>query len=246
MSQGVESGLPFDEPVASDQVTAASDQQPAASVQRAADVPAASAEPTPSVTALPFDDVEQIQMRRSVISRKPEAAAPPTVLPFDPVGSDAGAGDVQRATDMPDSGSEPAQPEPQRMDIFQALVAAGMVPKSSPPASSSPAPLGIQRSPSREAYLARRAQEIERQPNADPDPDSTAWIMESSRPVTPSRTASTDIRRAMTEDEVDQGPAQNDDDDDSEPQVDVNQLANDVMRILRDKLRSEKERLGKF
>src|SRR5690606_40856665 len=107
-------------------------------------------------------------------------------------------------------------------DLFQALVAAGMV--SRPPGGSTmptaQQPL-LQRSPSREAYLATMAQ---RQESAG--------------------AVSGPIQRALDM-ESEANPPAPEQEDEQAPEIDVNRLASDVMRMLRGKLRSEHERLSK-
>lgn len=196
-------------------------------VQRQADsvapAPAPEAAPKPS-TVLPFDDLDTAAVQPIPVHH----AAPPIVLPFDPV-SPAEAPAVQR-TAMPESddpfstpNTMPAGVPPEgRMDVFQALVAAGTV--SRPPGGSTmptaQQPL-LQRSPSREAYLATMAQ---RQESAG--------------------AVSGPIQRALDM-ESEANPPAPEQEDEQAPEIDVNRLASDVMRMLRGKLRSEHERLSK-
>ena len=154
----------------------------------------------------------------------------PASLSFDPV-APAEPIDIQRT-------SEPVSADPfstpgmmpagasagSQMDVFQALVAAGMVSRppggKAMPTAASAQPL-LQRSPSREAYLANMAQ---RQENAG--------------------AVSGPIQRALSEESAPEEPAQSTGEDEA-PEIDINQPASDVMRVLRGKLRSEHERLSK-
>jgi hypothetical protein len=175
---------------------------------------------------VPFDDLDTLQRRSSRIQRVPQPSAPPPVLPFDHLPS-AEESDIQRAaeSDGGEQGAATSEPPSPRLDVFQALVAAGMVPRP----SSMPAPPSVQRSPAREAYLAQRAQETERRPDSPLSaPFEVAQPPES-------------IQRIVSEDSVETSPQ-----DTSEPQIDVDHLARDVMQVLREKIRSERERRGKF
>lgn len=186
--------------------------------------------PTPAHDVLPFDNLDAIAAQRMPDEQRAVPPQPAT-LPFDPIVTQM-SGEVQRT-------AEPAPSEPfstpdtmpagasaeSRMDVFQALVAAGMVsrpPGGSPmPSASSRAQPLLQRSPSREAYLANMAQR-----------------QESAGAVTGP------IQRALSEESAPEVPTQGTNEDES-PEIDVNQLASDVMRVLRGKLRSEHERLSK-
>jgi len=203
----------------------------APAVQRQTDVAAHT--PAPQITshiptALPFDDLDTTAVQRIAI---PQAAqvSQPMALPFDPVVPEE-ASAIQR-TPSPDQPAGPFStpdtmpagvPAEGRMDVFQALVAAGMVSRppggSSMPAASQPL---LQRSPSREAYLANMAQ---RQESAG--------------------TVSGPIQRALSV-EAESNTSAPEAENDEAPEIDVNQLASDVMRVLRGKLRSEYERLSK-
>ena len=231
--------LPFDTPADAPEIDSALEpaafqslpQMPMPPVaQRQADV--VSTAPAPEVTAnvpaaLPFDDLDVIPVQRMPVQQAAQAQQS-AVLPFDPV-SPEGSPAIQRtaAPEPADPFSTPSTmpagvPADSRMDVFQALVAAGMVSRppggSTIPAASSP---HLQRSPSREAYLASMAQ---RQESAG--------------------AVSGPIQRALTVETESNSPAP-ESGDDGAPEIDVDQLASDVMRVLRGKLRSEHERLSK-
>jgi hypothetical protein len=199
-------------------------------VQRQAEIPISApavrtADALPA--ALPFDDLDTIAVQRVPVEQVAQLPQP-IILPFDPVAS-ADSPDIQRtpSPEPSDPFSTPSTmpagvPAEDRMDVFQALVAAGMVSRppggSTMPVASQPL---MQRSPSREAYLANMAQR-----------------QESAGAVTGP------IQRALGEDGTSNPPEPKTENDEA-PEINLDQLASDVMRVLRGKLRSEHERLSK-
>jgi hypothetical protein len=202
-------------------------------VQRQADIsmpgPVANTHAT-APAALPFDDLNAVAVHRMPVEQATRSPQP-AILPFDLL-APAESLDIQRTTEpeSADPFSTPSTmpagvPATDRMDVFQALVAAGMVSRppgghSMPAAASHAQPL-LQRSPSREAYLANMAQ---RQESAG--------------------AVSGPIQRALSE-ETESNSSAPDSGNHEAPEIDINQLASDVMRVLRGKLRSEHERLSK-
>jgi hypothetical protein len=214
------------------QLTVPSPVQP--SVQRQAEFTAPVPTPETTVsapTALPFDDLDTAALQRTQV-QKAVPPAQPSALPFDPVVPEQ-AHSIQRtpATEPADPFSMPdtmpaGVPADSRMDVFQALVAAGMVSRppggtTAIPARATPAQPLAQRSPSREAYLASMAQQQES-----------------------AGSVSGPIQRALSI-EAESNPPAPETESEETPEIDVDKLASDVMRVLRGKLRSEHERLSK-
>lgn len=181
----------------------------------------------PSVSQIPFDDLQTMSSRTSRVQRQVQAAEPPPVLPFDPLPS-ATADALQRETDesMSDAAPLSAGNAAQKMDVFQALVAAGMVPRpgSMPALPSSQST--VQRSPSRDAYLEQFAAR-----------ESGRDVQSISEPAP--------VQRAVNVEEMTTTISEPSQSQSQSSALDVDKLAADVMKVLRGKLRSEAERNSK-
>lgn len=220
--------LPFDAPTAPENAAPEAIQRTPA-VSSAPSVPTveASAAPMPvmdisateAAPALPFDALPVVTPTQSIQLQRQPTGEPAPALPFDNLEN---SGPLQRHADEDAAVSrDDGAGMPPKMDVFQALVAAGMVSRPIGDTGSNTGPL-MQRSPSREAYLAQRE-------NQQPQPKNER--------------SSATVQRV-----VEEAPSEVENETTSEqeqPGLDVDKLARDVYKVLRSKLRDEFDRTNK-